>query len=244
MKITSSNNSKVKFWVSLKRKANRDRTGLFLIEGRHGVEAACQRGLAREIITLKPWKGKEITYEVTYQIMQKISSQVHPSDLVAVCQKPTVLPIRGRVLALDGVSDPGNLGTLIRSAVAFNFSNIIMADTGVDPYNNKVIQATEGMIFKINLIRGNLKSILTDLAHQNYQIIGTDCSKGHLCSQIKFQTKCVLILGNEGQGMQTEIKKLGMQTICLKTNPECESLNVAVAGAIIMYEIANQIKDR
>lgn len=237
MEITSLNNDKVKYWVKLQEKKFRDQEGLFLVEGDHLVNEAIKKGLAKEIITLDDFQNNVLTYKVTEEIMKKISKQQSISRISAVCFKMKEKEIGNKVICLDNIQDPGNLGTIIRSAAAFNIDTIILNDKSVDLYNDKVIRSCEGMIFNVNVIRSNLENKLIELKNNGYKIIGTSVKNNKLLKDVIFEGKFAIILGNEGNGVSKEIEDLCDDYIYIKMNENCESLNVAVASSIIMYEI-------
>ncbi len=168
--------------------------------------------------------------------MQKISSQKSISESIAVCYKLKEEKIGSKVLALECLQDPGNLGTIIRSAVAFSFDTIILSEDTVDLYNDKVIRSTEGMLFKINIVRKNLKKTLLDLQN-DHKIYVTNVEKGENIKKIPKESKFVLLIGNEGNGVKESTKKLADYLIKIPMNPTCESLNASVAASILMYEI-------
>lgn len=238
MEITSINNEKVKYWAKLQEKKFRDQEGLFVVEGDHLVNEALKQGLVKEIITLDDFSNEIATYKVSEQVMKKISKQQSISRICAICYKIKEKKIKDKVLCLDNIQDPGNLGTIIRSAVAFNFDTIILNNESVDLYNDKVIRACEGMIFNINIIRCNLKEKLDQLKKDNYKIIGTSVKNNNLLKNIETGNKFAIVLGNEGKGISKEIDELCDDYIYIKMNDKCESLNVAVASSIIMYELS------
>ena len=143
--------------------------------------------------------------------------------------------IKGNILVLDNLQDPGNLGTIIRSAVAFNFDTLILSDTSVDLYNPKVVRASEGMMFHLNIKRCNIIDFLQNLDSE-YLIIGTDVVKGKNIKDLKFN-KCALVIGNEGSGISKEVKELCHEMVYIPMNENCESLNASVSASILMYEV-------
>lgn len=237
MEITSLNNDKVKYWMKLQDKKFRDEEGLFIVEGDHLVNEAIKNGLAKEIITLNDFTNSITTYKVTEEIMKKISKQKSISSIAAVCFKLKEKQIGNKVICLDNIQDPGNLGTIIRSAVAFNIDTIILNDKSVDLYNDKVIRSSEGMIFNVNVIRTNLSETLKTLKENGYKVIGTSVKNNNLLKNVEATDKYAIILGNEGNGTSKEIDDLCDDFIYITMNESCESLNVAVASSIIMYEL-------
>lgn len=239
MKISSINNEKVIYWAKLKMKKYRDIEHLFIVESEHLVEEAIHKGIVTEIITTDNYPSDYPTYEVTPDIMKRISSLITPPKVMAVCRHIVPSDIVGNVLVLDRIQDPGNLGTIIRSAVAFGFKTIIASNDTVDFYNDKVIRSSEGMLFKINIIRSNLPEMLSLLKNKDYSILGTDVSEGYDLRKIR-KDKIAIVIGNEGQGMSGDIQDLCDGFINIPMTKDCESLNAAVAASIVMYEVFHE----
>ena len=134
------------------------------------------------------------------------------------------------------MQDPGNLGTIIRSSLAFNVHDIVLSLNTVDIYTEKVIRSTQGMLFKVNIIRSDLETIIKDLKNKGYLILGTDVNLGVDARDIKSE-KMALVMGNEGQGVSSRIKKMCDKNLYIKMNKDVESLNVGVATSILLYEL-------
>ena len=233
MKLSSINNEKVVNWAKLKMKKYRDIEHLFLVEGEHLVEEALKKNIIKEIITLEDRQYNVPTYTVTENIMSRLSDMVSPPKIIAVCNYIIPDDITGNVLMLDHIQDPGNLGTMIRSAVAFDFNTIIMSKDTVDHYNDKVIRSSEGMIFKVNIIKDDLFSMIDLLKSKDYIIAGTDVRCGKHVQYLRGK-KCAVLIGNEGAGLSIELKELCDYFVNIKMTPNCESLNASVAASIIM----------
>lgn len=233
MKITSLQNEHVKYWVSLGEKKVRDKDRRFLIEGDHLISEAEKLGLIIETISVV---DETKDYFVTKSIMKKISKQQSISYNAAVARMLPEDSISGNVLILDCLQDPGNLGTIIRSAIAFNFHTIVLSDDSVDLYNPKVIRSTEGMIFNINCLRRNLKEFIPVLKNLGYKIYGTDIKNGTDVRDIP-KTNIAITIGNEGNGLSSSVKKECDEYLYLPMNKTCESLNAGVAASILMYEV-------
>ncbi len=236
MNITSLQNEKVKYWVNLKNKKFRDQEKRFLIEGDHLISEAKKAGLIEYTISVV---DKDADYFVTEEIMQKISDQKSISYNAAVAKFISEDSINGNALILDGIQDPGNLGTIIRSAVAFNINTIILSDTSVDLYNSKVVRSTEGMLFNVNILRRNLTEFIPLLKNMGYKIIGTDVNSGVDVREIP-NHDVAIVIGNEGNGMSEEVRSLCDSYINIPMNKSCESLNAGVAASIIMYEVYHE----
>ena len=241
MLITSVSNSKIKKYVSLKIRKNRNSEKLFLVEGMHLCMEASRCGLLEDVLLLKDSElefsyNKEITY-VTSNVMKKVSSLTNIPNIIGVCKLLNNNEIKGdKLLLLDNISDPGNLGTIIRSSCAFNIDTIILSKNSVDIYNDKVLRSTQGMIFKMNIIYCDLVSVIKELKKNNYVILGTNVNGGSLVRDVKY-SKFALIMGNEGKGVSEDVKALCDKDLYIKMNRNCESLNVAVATSILLYEL-------
>lgn len=235
MIITSLKNEKVKYWYNLRNKKFRDQERRFLIEGDHLINEARKQNLVIETISIV---DKNADYFVTREIMEKISEQKSISYNAAVVRFIKEDSITGNVLILDGVQDPGNLGTIIRSCIAFGVSNIILSDNSVDLYNSKVIRATEGMIFNINVLRRNLIEFIPIVKNLGYKIIGTDVKNGINIKDIN-KENIAIVMGSEGQGLSNEVKNMCDNFVYIKMDNACESLNVGVATSILLYEVYN-----
>lgn len=236
MVISSLDNSKVKEVVKLQNKKYRDETNLFVVETSHLVEEAKKAGLIKELfIYEKEFVDSDDINYVTADVMKKMSSLESPSNVLAICNKKEEKEINGNVLILDGVQDPGNLGTIIRSAIAFNIDTVILSNDSVDLYNSKVLRATEGMIFNINIIRRDLNEILPELKNK-YTIYTTNVVNGTRLEDIKVNKPFALIMGSEGNGVKDRISSYADESVYINMNDKCESLNVGVATSIILYE--------
>ena len=235
MIITSLKNEKVKYWYNLRNKKFRDQERRFLIEGDHLINEARKQNLVIETISIV---DKNADYFVTKEIMEKISEQKSISYNAAVVRFIIEDSITGNVLILDGVQDPGNLGTIIRSCIAFGVSNIILSDNSVDLYNSKVVRATEGMIFNINVLRRNLIEFIPIVKNLGYKIVGTDVKNGINIKDIN-KENIAIVMGSEGQGLSNEVKNMCDNFVYIKMDNACESLNVGVATSILLYEVYN-----
>ena len=241
MLITSVDNKKIKKYVSLKNSRDRKREGLFLVEGMHMCYEANKSGLLVDILVLENEElsfdySNEITY-VTSNVLTKVSSLTNPTTVIGICKILNNENIVGNhILLLDEISDPGNIGTIIRSANAFNVDTIILSNNSVDIYNDKVLRSTQGMIFNMNIIYGDLVDIIPKLHDNGYLILGTNVNNGIDVRNIKTD-KYALIMGNEGRGVREEIQNMCDKNLYIKMNPNCESLNVGVATSILLYEL-------
>ena len=242
MVITSLDNDRIKGYIKLKDRKNRKKTNTFIVEGMHSVLEAYKKGMVVELILKEDISlPLDVPYVyVTEEIIKKISDAVSPPDVLALCKMANDNVVLGeKILLLDGIQDPGNLGTIIRSAVAFNVDTICLSPGTVDIYNPKVLRSTQGMIFHTNIIIKSLKEIISMLKEREIPIYGTRVDYGIDVSTLreKDRKKYALVMGNEGNGVSEEILDMCDEYIYISMNPDVESLNVGVATSIILYEL-------
>ena len=239
MLITSLENNKIKKYIKLKQKKYREIDKLFLIEGEHLVLEAFKSNRLYDLLVLDGY-NISIDFDYTFvslDIMKKLSDMDSTPKVIGIVRIEDNTSIVGnKVLMLDDIRDPGNLGTIIRSSVAFNVTDIVLSNNTVDLYNDKVIRSSQGMIFKINIIKKDLIESINELKNDNYLILGTNVRNGIDIREVNTSKFC-LIMGNEGQGVKQEIQDMCDKNIYIKMNNECESLNVGVATSIILYEL-------
>lgn len=239
MLYSSVDNDKIKSIKKLYTKKYRDLESKFIVEGEHLVIEAFKKGLLEELILLEnsTFSLDIKTSFVTEKVMKYISELDTAPNIIGICKKINNNVIGNKVLVLDGVQDPGNLGTIIRSSVAFNIDTIILGKNCVSLYNSKVLRATQGMMFSINIIEADSLEIVKKLKSENYQILSTRVDNGKDIRNINVGSKYVLIMGSEGLGVSSELLDLSDEFVYIKMNSNCESLNVAVATSIILYEL-------
>lgn len=238
MLYQSTNNPKIKELSKLKIKKHREKQGLFLIEGEHLVKEAYDSNILEELLLLE---NKELNLDVktnyiTKNVLNYLTEVETPVGIIGIC-KLTNKQIKGnRLLILDSVQDPGNLGTIIRSSVAFNIDTIIINDKCADPYSDKVIRSSQGMIFKINIVKKDLPSYLKEIKGK-IPIYGTKVTGGKNIKNLEKIESFAIIMGNEGKGVDETLLKLCDEYLYIPMNEKCESLNVGVATSIILYEL-------
>ncbi|MBE6157266.1 MAG: RNA methyltransferase [Firmicutes bacterium] len=242
MVITSLDNEKVKKYKKLKKRKYRDEYNEFIVEGMHAVIEAFKCGMIIELI-LEENEALPLDCPyvyVTKEIIGKISTMDTPSTVMALCKKFDEKEVVGnKILILDELQDPGNLGTIVRSAKAFNIDTIILSENTVDMYNPKVIRATQGMMFHINIIRRDIHTIIKVLKNMNIPIYGTDVNYGVDVRDLnkKDKEKFALIVGNEGNGVRRSVLEECDKNLYIEMNSKVESLNVGVAASILLYEL-------
>ena len=236
--ISSKQNTKIKeIGKLISDNSYRKERKEFVIEGFHLLEMALGDKLVKAIFSLEPLKNideKITNYIVSEDILKKISTQKNPQGVVAICSMRKEKEIsHNNVLYLDGVSDPGNLGTLLRTALAFSFKDVILSKGSVSLYNEKTISSSQGAIFRLNIISGDEQNLI-NLKEKGYKILATEIKGSVELKNIKKSDKQVLILGNEAHGVNEKILNLADERIRIDIN-EIESLNVAICGAIMMH---------
>ena len=243
MLITSVNNEHIKELAKLKDKKYRDNSDTFLVETKHLVMEAYKEGLIKELILDKDelFPLDVDTLYVSREVMKKIASTDTPPEVMAVVyKKKEEGDIGEKILILDNIQDPGNLGTIIRSAVAFNIDTIVLSNDTVDLYNPKVVRSNQGMMFHINIIKRNTISLINKLKSDGYKIVGTKVTNGHDVRESSIYSHFALVIGNEGRGISRDIDDLCDEYLYIRMNENCESLNASVAASILMYEINNK----
>ena len=241
MLITSSENKKIKKYFELKNRKGRYQEKLFLVEGMHLCIEAFKNNLLEDILLLEGEKlefdyPKEITY-VKENILKKLSSLTNYAKVIGICKMIDKKKILGKhILLLDDVQDPGNIGTIIRSSKAFNVDTIIFSTNSVDIYNDKVLRSTQGMLFNMNIFYEDLEKVIPKLKDDGYLVLGTNVQNGVDVRSVHSH-KYALVMGNEGHGVRENIQKMFDKNLYIQMNSSCESLNVAVATSILLYEL-------
>lgn len=242
MLITSLDNDRIKGYIKLKERKYRKKTNTFIVEGLHSVLEAYKTG---SIIELILEKDEVLPFDlpcvyVTNEIINKISSLETPSNIMALCKiNNDNVKLGNKILLLDNVQDPGNLGTIIRSAVAFDVDSIVLSPDCVDIYNPKVLRSTQGMIFHIPIVVRNLFDTIDMIKKEEIPVYGTRVEFGEDVSSLKEKDKVkyALVMGNEGNGVKRELLEKCDKNLFIDMSEKVESLNVSVAASILMYEL-------
>ncbi len=241
MLITSLDNERIKNYIKLKERKYRKETNTYIVEGEHLVLEAYKAGMVQEVILARDEVlpiDSEIIY-VTDEILNKITTMENAPRVMALCKMPTKKEYGKKLLLLDGIQDPGNLGTIIRSAVAFDVDTILLGKNTVDLYNPKTIRAAQGMNFHIVILEEDLVKVIQKLKDKDIPVYGTDVNNGEDVRVLKEKDKesYALVMGNEGNGLSEEIRNLCDSMLYIKMNENVESLNVGVATSILLYEL-------
>lgn len=247
--IKSLQNQSIKDIAKLKEKKYRDMTNLFIVEGEHLVRMALEANCLETILVDENELEKYLelvnednTIIVNEAIVNKLSYTKSPQGIIGVARKKEVyLQGLNKVLVLDNLQDPGNVGTLLRSALAFNYNQVFISEDSVDIYNDKVIRASQGAIFKLNIKRDSLENIFSILKDEKFKIYVTALTNNSLyLEDLKPNKKCALVLGNEGNGVRDISIKQADEIVKINMSNKIDSLNVSVAGSIAMYYIKGE----
>ena len=235
LEILSKNNQKIKDASALKLKKVRLEKGLFLMEGIKNLDLALTYGNVKTIFTSigLPKIGKDIeTYKVNDEVLRKLAVSENPEGVVFICEM--LKPKKDKkdyhkIIYLDQINDPGNLGTILRTAVAFNYDAVVLSKGSVDLYNEKVIAASKGAIFLIDAFVGEIED------YKDKQIIVSTLDENSIpLNECQKSNDFVLVLGNESHGVSETIIKMANELVKIEMNDVIDSLNVAIAGAILM----------
>ncbi|GGC93375.1 putative tRNA/rRNA methyltransferase YsgA [Thalassobacillus devorans] len=242
--LTSLQNTRVKQWIKLKKRRDREKSQTFLVEGFHLVEEAVksdwaiQEVIVQENMEAPIWMAHERITQVSKEVFAALADTETPQGIAAVVEMKQFSPASFRhVLLIDAVQDPGNLGTLIRTADAAGFNGVIIGKGSVDPYNDKVIRATQGSLFHMPLFSGDLKEWVAQLQQQGMTVWASALENAQPFQKITIADKAALIVGNEGAGIQEDLLELADEKVYIPIYGHAESLNVAVAAGILMYHM-------
>ncbi len=253
--ISSLQNPQVKTWRGLnKSRSARIESGMFLAEGEHMAGEAIKENKARALLIdqrarekysalAENAKGVSVYYLASH-VMEALCDAKTPQGVIAVCDYPVnqALDDPGSFLvALDGVQDPGNVGTILRTMDAAGYSCLLMDEKTADPYAPKALRATMGAAFRIPAIRcESLPNALHGLAEAGYEIIAGDLHGEPFYQRRKAKDKICIVIGNEGQGISPAVFQEATMRLKIPIVGGAESLNAAVAGAVMMYDFLRE----
>ena len=256
--ISSKDNEIIKNIRKLKEKKYRDLENAYLIEGIKIVkEAIAENAKIKQIIMCEDFADnveldKDTLYElakhnliyVTRNIMDSLSDVKTPQGIIGVVEKNKIEEIietkvdykQDIIIALDGVQDPGNLGTIIRTADSANLNQIIISKTSADPYNPKVVRSTMGAIFRVNIIETeNIVEELQKTKANGFKVMVTSLDSSKSIYKTEFNKK-VIVIGNEANGVTKEVQNIADEKVKIPMLGKTESLNASVAASIMIYE--------
>lgn len=241
MLINSRSNQYIKKIRSLKDKKFRDEFNLYLVEGVKLVREVLSLNLPIESIIatedgfnkLAVAVNKNLVTKVTESVFESISNEVTPQGVLAVVKKQISEKIdNGASVFLDGVADPGNVGAIIRTAAASGYKNVYLAHGSADAYSPKSVRASMGGIFKVNIIEGEREQLIKKIKEPIVvaDMLGKNLfefEKGEYC----------LVIGNEGNGVSEQLKKIAQHIVSIPMQNGMESLNASVSAGILMYAL-------
>ena len=250
--ITSNHNTKVGLWRSLSKGAQRKKEGLYLIEGRKFVQEALEQKVSINSILLKESMVSSFSFiinqlhipvfQLADHVFDSVANSKTPQGVLAVLPIPTLSSIQhlgSLVLILDEVQDPGNVGTLIRTADATGFTGVLLSHTCADIFSPKVLQSTMGSVFHLPFaITSSLPDTLQEMhIEMNYQILGATLNGFPFMNRSPLSLPLGLVIGNEGKGISPEVIDKCTHLFQLPMKGKAESLNAAIAGGIMMYDL-------
>jgi len=240
--IKSIKNTKVKNWKKLHKRKTRWETKTFLIEGFHLLEEAVnshwniREVIVQHDINLPGWCHSLPIVDVSEQVFRQISRTETPQGIAAVVEMKEARKIKGNhILMIDAVQDPGNVGTMIRTADASGFAGVITGSDTADMYNDKVIRATQGSLFHIPVLQRELKDEVNRLKQNGFQVWAAALEDAEVFHHLDIPEKTALIVGNEGAGIKEALLSAADKTVQIPIYGKAESLNVSVAAGILMY---------
>jgi len=252
--ISSKDNEQVKYIKKLKDKKFRDETGEYIVEGIKLVKEAIDENIEIKMIVICEdcdnfeTLDQTILYEiakydciyVTKKVFLSISDVVSPQGILAIVKKngsfESIDFKEDIILVLDEINDPGNLGTILRTADSANLKQIILSPNTADPYNPKVVRSTMGAIFRLNIIRAeNLVKTLQNIKKHKFEIVATSLEANESIYEIDYNKK-VIVIGNEANGISKEVLDIADKKVIIPMLGKTESLNASVAAGIMIYE--------
>lgn len=247
--ISSTKNEKIKELVKLQTAKGRKKAGMYLLEGEHLVEEAIKERAQIKLIVVTSNRLEDYQnllaqtdvqlLVVSQDVFHKLSMTETTQGVLAVVEivKQEILPHKGRFIVLDAVQDPGNLGTIVRTADAAGFDAVVLGTGTVDLYNDKVLRSMQGSHFHIPVFQANLQEYLPILKEKGVQVAVTALhrdSKDY--SVLQGAIDVAIVVGNEGQGVSDDVIDLADVVVTIPMFGKAESLNVAIASALLMYK--------
>lgn len=256
--IQSAQNPRFKRWLKLKTVPGRKREGQVLLEGWTLVGDALKAGVLQEVIAddqeklktiLSLEKGMALTptplaFLLSPDLARRLSETESSQGIFGIMSMPNVHALTADggsvglgpfILALDALQDPGNVGTLLRSAVAFGVRTVILGKGTVDPWSGKVLRSGMGAHFHLRLYQAELEEALHRLRAEGYVVYAASPHRGEELEAVEKRARRVLLLGSEAHGLRNELFHLADHWVRIPMSGAMESLNVAVAGSILLY---------
>ncbi len=254
--ITSLQNPLIKQMRKLQQVKYRRQQGMLLLEGTHLLQSAWEQNWSFETVCYtaawqakypqlwQQFQDKTIRFEqISPDVLQATATTMHPDGVVAVvkAQSTTSLPIQTLGLALETIQDPGNLGTLIRTAVATQVEGLLLNQNCVDLESPKVLRASAGAWFRLpKQTTDSFITTLHDYQMQGIQLIATVPNASQTYWQVEYWKPTLILIGNEGAGLSKPVLDLADHQVNIPIDPGVESLNAAIAAALLLYEVQRQ----
>ena len=251
-----ASNSQIKLLRKLGQKKYREKEGLFLVEGERAVQQVIENGII-SITDVFVVQGKELPsflatqkcYVLGTDIFNELAETETPQGVLAICEIPGEISVdllkneEGVIIATDRIQDPGNLGTIIRTAAWFGAKGLILGKGTVDMFNSKVVRSMAGAIGVVPFINSGLQEVFEVLEDAGWEVLLLDGNqRAELLSTIKIPKKTLLVVGNEANGIDTALIALDRKRVMIPSYGQqtaIESLNAAVALSIALYAIHN-----
>ena len=246
--ITSLKNAKVTTWKSLKDRKGRKETGCFLVEGRKMLEEAIASAFPVEAILVDDARLAEFhlpenvaVFTMPGHVLAAVCDTKTPQGIAAVV-RITEVELKGkRLVAMDGVQDPGNVGTIIRTADAAGFEGIILSGQCADVFSPKVLRATMGSIFRMGIrVTDDLAGVLQSMVEEGASVLSSQLDGEPFYQRSPLNERFVLVIGSEGNGVSQAVRDAATHHLALPMRGGAESLNAAVAAGIMIYEMARE----
>ena len=243
--LSSLKNPKVLAWRSLKEKKGRSEHRAFLVEGVRMVREALSSSFSVQALLLRddfvpdfPLPENVPAYRLPDHVFQAVCDTRTPQGIAAVLSLQTRNADGPRLLALDGVQDPGNVGTIIRTADAAGFTGVLFSPDCADLFSPKVLRSTMGSIFRLGFsFPESLPAALEQLKKDGYSVLSSQLDGDPFYDRKDVSSSLVLVIGNEGSGVSGAVKAVATHRLCLPMRGGAESLNAAVAAGIMMYDL-------
>lgn len=252
MFIESIHNDIIKLIVSLKEKKNRDEKSLFVVEGFKQVSEIPKDWKIKFVLVTEKYKdfNTDKLYITTEKIFKKISDTQTPQEILAVVEKKkfdkeTVLSNKGIFVVIDTLQDPGNIGTIIRTAESFGCKGIFISKNSADVYSDKVVRSTMSAIFNIPIVQEcDIVSLVQLMKQRQIKTYAFSLDTNNMLSTFKFENNVALIIGNESKGINKNVLDIVDDKIKIDMRGKSQSLNAAVACSVAIYEISKQLNGK
>ena len=243
--LTSLKNPKIVAWRGLKDRKSRKESGCFLVEGRKMVEEALASSFLVETVLVGESHAQDFcvpenveAYLLPDHVLAAVCDTKTPQGIAAIVRMQTVQAAGSCLLALDDVQDPGNVGTILRTADAAGFDGVIMSDKCADVFSPKVLRATMGSIFRMPItITDHLADTLHTMREEGWSILSSQLDGTPFFHREPVGEKFCLIIGNEGNGVSPAVQAEATHRLRLPMRGGAESLNAAIAAGIMMYDL-------